>query len=33
MTNDARCTDIKSRMVIAKAAFKKKKTVSTSKLN
>jgi len=34
ITNDARCTDIKSRMVIAKAAFKKKKkTVFTSKLD
>jgi hypothetical protein len=32
ITNDARCTrEIKSRIVMAKVAFKKKKAVSTSK--
>jgi hypothetical protein len=34
ITNDARCTrDIKSRIVIAHAAFSWKKTLITSKLN
>jgi hypothetical protein len=33
VTNDARCTcEIKSRVVMARAAFNKKKTVFTSKL-
>ena len=32
--NDARCTrEIKSRIIIAKAAFKKKETLFTSKLD
>jgi hypothetical protein len=34
ITNDARCTcEIKSRIAMAKAAFKKKKNLFTSKLN
>jgi hypothetical protein len=34
ITNDARCTrEIKSRIVMAKAAFNKKKTLFTSKLD
>ena len=34
LTNDGRCTcEIKSRIVIAKAAFNKKKTLLTSKLD
>jgi hypothetical protein len=34
ITNDARCTrEIKTRIVMAKSAFKKKKTLLTSKLN
>jgi len=33
ITNDARCNyEIKSRIAMAKAAFNKKKTLSTSKL-
>jgi hypothetical protein len=33
ITNDARCTrEIKSRIVVAKAAFNKKETLFTSKL-
>jgi hypothetical protein len=34
VTNDARCTrDIKSRIAMAKEAFNKKKTLSTSRLD
>jgi hypothetical protein len=34
ITNDARCTrEIKSRIAMAKAAFNKKKTLFTSKLD
>jgi hypothetical protein len=34
ITNDARCTrEIKARIVMAKAAFNKKKTLFTSKLD
>jgi hypothetical protein len=34
ITNDARCTrEIKSRIAVAKAAFNKKKTLFTSKLD
>jgi hypothetical protein len=34
ITNDARCTrEIKSRIIMAKATFKKKRTLFTSKLD